>query len=348
MEETNIFSCIKISNFLEKIFNDNVDYEENDNENDEDYINYNNNNDKENSKVIICGKFFTHKLNEKYSFAACDFYLYIPLEKNKLFHSTMKSENCFNSNLKWNENFFMKIRTALNSPYLKTGFFSINYCDKNLNENQETLKDSKNLEGNNIENYNKEINEALMENDIFDDLDLGEDNKIIEKSIFFELKILIDDEFITIFRLELNEVFAENPINTILNRALEYEEIENEMLNNKIRQYEDSQNEFFKLNQQICEKEFLLEKNKREYLYKFYLLNKEKDKKIEELKNLEINKFNEDKKNIKNFEYKYKEKKPIILKELINDNNNNNKKVKINENLNKSEENIYEIFENLD
>lgn len=320
MEELNIFSCIKISNFLEN----NFENEEEENA----YL----------QSMVICGKFSAHKLNDKYSFDACDFYLYTPLEKNKLFHSTMKSEDSFNSNLKWNENFFMKIRNSFTSS-IKNGYFAVNYSEKNEAENKDD---------NLPENLNNEIDEALMENDIFDYLDLGEENKIIEKNKFFELKFYIEGELVTIFRLELNEVFAESPINSILLRAMEFEEKESEMLLQKIRQYEDSRNEFCKLNQQILEKEFLLEKNKREFLYKFYLLNNEKNKKIEELENLEIKKFNKNKKIIKNLEANYKEKKPIILKELINKGKNNDNLFTKNNFNKESEENIYAIFEDLD
>ena len=52
-----------------------------------------------NKFIYICGKMFRHisladKETCKYSFPACNFYIYSP-DNNSLYHSNMNSEDCF-------------------------------------------------------------------------------------------------------------------------------------------------------------------------------------------------------------------------------------------------------------
>ena len=82
--------------------------------------------------IYICGKMFSHTTLGKYSFEACDFWI---LDSNfegnvKLFHSIMNSENCFTESLKWNPNFFQKIRGCLNSSNWNKNTFYFNITDR--------------------------------------------------------------------------------------------------------------------------------------------------------------------------------------------------------------------------
>jgi len=228
------------------------------------------------NKAIICGKFFSHKLNNKYNFHACDFIVYYPAYKNNLFYSEMKSEECFTNSLKWNENFFKKIRFALSEGVSKTNcYFGIYY-------EREESKNNTN-ENNNIQENSNKIENDNDEEDLFKDFDFGDEKTFLNKKKFLELHINISNQDIIAFRLDLKEVYDENPLNTIMSRLIEYEKSETLNIINKQRTLSENEIEIEKLKKILEKKEKLLEKQKREFLYKFYLLNLEKNKKIKGL-----------------------------------------------------------------
>lgn len=237
-------------------------------------------------KLIVCGKFFAHKLHTKYNFQACDFLIYYPGLKNNIFHSEMLSEDCFTSSLKWNENFFRKIYLALTEPVIKNGYFSIFYERDNTQNKMSECNINYKTKKLEIEiNLPNKIDETIEENDIFQDLDLGNDVPIENKNKFLELHFLVDNKDITAFRLLLKEIYDENPINTILKKALEFEKHESNRLSDKQKSFSIKEIEMENLKKSVIEKQGVLEKKRREYMYKFYLLNKEKNKKINELDN---------------------------------------------------------------
>lgn len=243
------------------------------------------------NKVIICGKFFSHKLNNKYNFKACDCVIYYPTLKNTLFYSEMFSEDCFTNSLKWNENFFKKLRMSFSDYPSKSSYFGIFY--ERAVENDIKCGE-KNLE--------IKINNEIMdeEDDLFKDFDFGDERKSENNNKYLELHFLVENKDIIAFRLKLREVYDDNPIKTIMSRVLENERIENEKLIYKQKQFSENELEIIKIKNTLKQKEMILEKQKREYIYKFYLLNKEKNKKINELLNqnhnnslMNVNNFNQ-------------------------------------------------------
>ena len=257
IDEFNVFTHINLKNYLDNEFSES-DLENNIN------------------KAIVCGKFLPHKLNNKYNFQACEFAIYYPVLKNTLFYSEMLSEDCFTNSLKWNENFFKKIRMSFTDHISKSSYFRIYYERPNIEESDNILdSNDKRLEIQ-INNENAEGEE----DDLFKDFDFGDDKKFEDKKKYLELHFVVGDTDIIAFRLNLKEVYDENPINTIMTKALEYEKVENANLLHKQKQFSENEMEIVKLKNTLEKKETLLEKQKREFLYKFYLLNKEKNKKI--------------------------------------------------------------------
>lgn len=260
IDELNFFTHINLKNYLDNEFN-------------ESEIANNS------SKAIICGKFFPHKLNNKYNFQACEFVIYHPALKNTLFYSEMLSEDCFTNSLKWNENFFKKVRMSFSDHISKSSYFGIYYerpyqqetNNNNLNSNYKKLE---------IQINNENADEE--EEDLFKDFDFGDDKKFENKMKYLELHFLVGVTDLIAFRLNLKEVYDENPVNTILIKALEFEKNENSKLLHKQKQFSENEMEIVKLKNTLEKKEMLLEKQKREFIYKFYLLNKEKNKKINE------------------------------------------------------------------
>ena len=94
----------------------------------------------ENNYIYICGKMFNHSSLAKYSFEACEFYLYSPTEK-KLYHSLMNSEDCFSNAIKWNKKLFKNIRECLTKDdiNLKKYYFIINNNGKESKEKEDLI-----------------------------------------------------------------------------------------------------------------------------------------------------------------------------------------------------------------
>jgi hypothetical protein len=243
-EEINIFNCIKIRNFLDKTY-------------------------QEPEKVYICGKMKEHSIGVKYSFPACEFYVYLPSEL-RMFYSEMNSEMCFTQNLKWNQNFFKKIRLSLESAdTFKNTYFSINYAS------QEKIPDDEEILGN---IKTAKYNSATEKKDSDNEEDFVENDKI-----YLELHFLVEGKDIPAFKLLLHNSNVENPLNMLINKVIEIDKVESQ-------NYEDSQiknfekeKEITKMENEINKETKKLEKRKKEYLYKFYFLNKEKNKKYNEL-----------------------------------------------------------------
>jgi len=265
MEEFHIFSKFILKNYL------NSEFTESDTK---DNLN----------KAVICGVFYSHKSNNKYNFPACDFMIFYPALKTNLFYSEMNSEECFSNTLKWNENFFKKIRLSFIENISKNSYFGIYY-----ERDQEKNNKNKQQE---IQTINKE-NE--MEDDLFKDFDFGYENISENKKKFLELHININNQDVIAFRLNLREVFDENPLNTMMKRVIEYEKKETFNYLSKMKIYSENEIEIENLKNSLEKKEKLLEKRKREYLYKFYVINSEKNKKIKLLKDInnssDINNF---------------------------------------------------------
>ena len=94
----------------------------------------------ENNYIYICGKMFSHTSLAKYSFEACEFYLYSPSER-KLYHSLMNSEDCFSNAIKWNNKLFKNIRECLTKDdiNIKKYYFIINNNGKESKEKEELM-----------------------------------------------------------------------------------------------------------------------------------------------------------------------------------------------------------------
>lgn len=214
------------------------------------YLNREEDNSRE-AEAFICGKMFSHSAIVKYSFKACDFFIYVS-KYNALFHSEMNSENCFSDALKWTPNFFKRIRACLNSSNeKKNSFFTIAHADENN-------KLKPNDDGDNIET---------------------------SKAMYFELHFVLDTEDIAAFRLQLEMIIEDQPQLFLMNKIIAIDKEEEEELKAEHERYFNKQIE-------ICKLEKEIERNKKDYankekdcLYKFYLLNKEKNNKIEQLLN---------------------------------------------------------------
>ena len=84
-DEITIFNQIKITEYLGKNLSSSSECEDN--------------------KIHLCGKLFSHMVLAKYTFKACEFLVYFPANKF-FFFTTMNSDECLTSTLKWNQNFF--------------------------------------------------------------------------------------------------------------------------------------------------------------------------------------------------------------------------------------------------
>ena len=191
----------------------------------------------------------------------------------------MQSEDCFTNILKWNQNFFNKIRIAfLDSSSFKSGHFGIYFEEKN-EKNKKKLEIEINV-------VHDQLNKALESDDIYQDLDLGIDLEYEIKKKILELHFNVENKDITAFSLDLTEVYDENPLKTLMEKVQEYEKVENLKLMNKQKMFCQNEIEIEKVKSELKEKEELCEKKKREYVYKFNLLYKEKNKKIKEFENI--------------------------------------------------------------
>lgn len=216
----------------------------------------------DNTRVFICGKMFEHSLQAKYSFKACEFLIYLPFN-NKLFFTEMHSEDCFTNTLKWNYNFFKKIRLCLEEPEtIKDTYFAINYEKKETNR---IIIDI------NLNNRNEEK----------DDLEL----EYADRNIYLELHMVVQGQDLTVFKMLLKHIIDDQPYITIMNKVLELDKIESEKLEKKQKKLYETEKETARMENEILQREEYLNKKKKDYLYKFYYLNKEKNKKIVELNN---------------------------------------------------------------
>jgi hypothetical protein len=222
---------------------------------------------KENEKIFVCGKMYDHPIISKHQFKACEFLIYLPRIK-KLFHSEMESLDCFSNSLKWTLNFFKKIRLCLDTPEgVKNTYFSINYEQK---------KDEKN--GMIIDLESETLPSTI--NHVQDE-DLS--HEFTERKIYLELHFLVESQDIIAFRLRLDHILEDKPEMVIMNKFLEYEKLENEKLLKKQEKSYELEKEICKMEKEISLANENLEKRKKQYVYKFYYLNKEKSKKINEL-----------------------------------------------------------------
>ena len=202
----------------------------------------------DNNYIFICGKMFSHTSLAKYSFEACEFYLYFPSEK-KLYHSLMNSEDCFSNAIKWNKKLFRNIRECLTKDdiNLKKYYFIIN----------NNAKES------------KEKEDLIMEN-----------NKT-----YLELHFFVKKKDIVAFRLLLEEII-QNDINIFfLNQVMMIDnECEEDLLLKKKKKFKQD-NELKEVENYIKGINDNYENKTKEILIKFNKLNKSK---IEEKEKLEV------------------------------------------------------------
>jgi len=191
----------------------------------------------------------------------------------------MFSDDCFTNSLKWNENFFKKIRMSFSDHISKSSYYGI-YHERLSNMFADGINNNQQKKEFDEKNKNKENEEE----DLFKDFDFGEDLRYANKKKYLELHVLVGNNDIIAFRLSLNEVYDENPINTIMMKLLEFEKIENLKLLKIQNKYSENETEIEKVKSTLVKKELLLENQKKEFIYKFYLLNNEKNRKIKELK----------------------------------------------------------------
>ena len=202
----------------------------------------------ENKYIYICGKMFSHTSLAKYSFEACEFYLYIPSEK-KLYHSLMNSDDCFSNAIKWNYKLFKNIRECLTKDdiNLKKYYFIIN---------NNTSKDS------------KEKEEIIFEN-----------NKT-----YLELHFIVKKKDIVAFRLLLEEIIQNDLDLFFMNQVMLIDnECEEDLLTKKKKKFKQD-NELNSIETCIKGINDKYEKNTKEILIKFNKLNKSKIEEEEKLK----------------------------------------------------------------
>ena len=202
----------------------------------------------DNNYIFICGKMFSHTSLAKYSFEACEFYLYFPSEK-KLFHSLMNSEDCFSNAIKWNKKLFRNIRECLTKEdiKLKKYYFIIN----------NNAKES------------KEKEDLIMEN-----------NKT-----YLELHFFVKKKDIVAFRLLLEEIVQNDIDIFFLNQVMMIDnECEEDLLLKKKKKFKQD-NELKEVENYIKGINDNYENKTKEILIKFNKLNKSK---IEEKEKLEV------------------------------------------------------------
>ena len=155
----------------------------------------------ENNYLYICGKMESITLGAKYSFNACKFYLYSPLE-NRLFYSSMISDDCFSNAIKWNIKLFKNIRECLTKEQINTKkYYFI------LNNNAKESKEKEDL--------------------------IFENNKTYLELHFFSKK-----KDIVAFRLLLEEIIQNDKEIFFLNQVILIDkESEEELLSKKKKQY---------------------------------------------------------------------------------------------------------------
>jgi hypothetical protein len=205
---------------------------------------------KENNYMYICGKMFSHTSLAKYSFEACEFYLYSPSD-NRLYHSLMNSEDCFSNALKWNIKLFKNIRDCLTKEEIniKKYYFIVN---SNMNK----------------ENSSKEKEEIIFEN-----------NKT-----YLELHFMVKKRDIVAFRLLLEEIIQNDNDLFFMNQVILIDnECEEELMEKKKKKYKQDL-ELNEIQNYIKGINDNYEKKTKEILIKFNKLNKSKIEEEEKLK----------------------------------------------------------------
>ncbi len=201
----------------------------------------------ENKYIYICGKMFSHTSLAKYSFEACEFYIYSPWE-NKLYHSSMYSGDCFSNALKWDYKFFKNIRECLTKEdiNIKKHYFIININGKD----------------------SKEKEDLILEN-----------NKT-----YLELHFIVKKKDIVTFRLLLEEIIQNDNDIFFLNQVIMIDkECEEDLLNKKKKQFKQ-ENEINEVESYIKGINDNYDKKTKEILIKFNKLNKSKLEEEEKLK----------------------------------------------------------------
>ena len=201
-------------------------------------------------EIFLCGKMFEHVTQAKYTFKACDFFILFQNEIDSLYHSEMYSDDCFNGELKWNRKFFNKIRKYISTEIRsKNGYFSLN----------------------------KNISQKDKEDSIGIEVGSGNDK------LCLQLHLKIDNREFIVFRLFMNKYFTEKPDLFLFNKLLEIEADENQKIKNFIIKSNQIDKEQSKYKNDIKKLEEDFEKEKKSMIYKFWLLNEEKNKKKKEL-----------------------------------------------------------------
>ena len=205
--------------------------------------------------IYICGKMLSHTSIAKYSFEACEFYIYSPWE-NKLYHSSMYSGDCFSNALKWDYKFFKNIRECLTKEdiNIKKHYFIININGKD----------------------SKEKEDLILEN-----------NKT-----YLELHFIVKKKDVVAFRLLLEEIIQNDIDIFFLNQAMMIDnECEEDLLLKKKKKFKQD-NELREVENYIKGINDSYEKKTKEILIKFNKLNKSKIEEEEKLKiKLENNKI---------------------------------------------------------
>ena len=180
----------------------------------------------------------------------------------------MNSEECYSNSLKWNYSFFKKIRNCFSEKEKsKNAYYCINY--------EKTERE--------IKKNNSKINIKLNNDDDDDLLDIFE---IKEKKMFFEIHFIHNEQDITAFRLYLKPNMEDKPYLAITKKLLEMDKIEGENLANKQAMLNTKEKDLASMEKIIKDTEDAFTERKKQYLAKFNLLIKEKNKKIQSLKGL--------------------------------------------------------------
>lgn len=233
-------------------------------------------------KIFICGKMFEHSTLTKYYFKSSEFLVYCPFN-NKLYSSEMYSDDSFSDSLKWNNNYFKKIRACLDSSeWIKNTYFIISYEDNNNIKSMENTAENNNdiIIDNELEI--QEVNTEVVNKDEID-IDKEMNNNFIKDKMYLELHFIVESHDIVAFKLLLQEYKEDKPQFVILNKLLDYDKSESQIYNQKIDKTIKLEEEINKMEKEINIEKDQLEMRKKQYLYKFYYLNKEKNKKINEL-----------------------------------------------------------------
>ncbi len=163
----------------------------------------------------------------------------------------MYSDDCFNSELKWNNKFFKKVRKFINNSEQmnKQEFFSVS----KFNTKDKEVEDSFGIE--------------------------GEKDKLI-----LQLHLFIDSKEYIAFRLIMVKYITDNPETILFGKLLELDREENENITKIKDKNNHALEEINKYEKDMRKREEEFDKERKSYIYKFSLLNEEKEKKIRELK----------------------------------------------------------------